>query len=221
MYQKMMIVITIAFVFCFSWLRSGIERYADRKLSLCCQFFVSGFVGLLTDLFMRRGFSPLHKRIASAFSRSHDSPSNDRFSPRARFALHGKQYFRNTATFGILPSPLHSMIHRLQTERRDSFRVRDSHPIPLFSEQACVSDCSGRAFATKAMLFSLLYVRLILRTQKDLSCPAILQTKEVSCSLYIRFDCTQKLPFYLNRKDWLVGWLVGWLQESFQLFTFL
>ena len=34
----------------------------------------------------------------------------------------------------------------------DSFRVRDLHPIPLFSEQACVSDCSGRAFATKAMV---------------------------------------------------------------------
>ena len=44
-----------------------------------------------------------HKRIASAFSPGHDSPSNDRFSPRARFALHGKQCFRNTATFGILP----------------------------------------------------------------------------------------------------------------------
>ena len=113
------------------------------------------------------------------------------------------------------------MIHRLQTERRDSFRVRDSHPIPLFSEQACVSDCSGRAFATKAMLFSLLYVRLILRTQKDLSCPAISQAKEVSYSQYIQFRCTQKLPFYLNRKGWLVGWLVGWLQESCQLFTFL
>ena len=75
---------------------------------------------------------------------------------RTQIALHGRQYFRNTATFGILPSPLHSMIHRLQTEKRDSFRVRDSHPIPLFSEQECVSDCSGRAFATKAMLFSCL-----------------------------------------------------------------
>ena len=32
---------------------------------------------------MRRGFSPLHKRIASAFSPGHDSPSNDRFSPHA------------------------------------------------------------------------------------------------------------------------------------------
>ena len=91
----------------------------------------------------------------------------------------------------------------------DSFRVRDLHPIPLFSEQVCVSDCSGRAFATKAMLFSLLYARLILRTQKDLSCPAISQAKEVSYSLYIQFRCTQKLPFYLNRKGWLVGWLVG------------
>ena len=41
------------------------------------------FVGLLTYPFMRRGFSPLRKRIASAFSRSHDSSSNDRFSPHA------------------------------------------------------------------------------------------------------------------------------------------
>ena len=48
----------------------------------------------------------------------------------------------------------------------DSFRVRDSHPIPLFSEQECVSDCSGRAFATKAMLFSLLYARLFYAHKK-------------------------------------------------------
>ena len=47
--------------------------------------------------------APYCQRIASAFSPSHDSPSNDRFSPRARFTLHGKQYFRITATFGILP----------------------------------------------------------------------------------------------------------------------
>ena len=131
--KKTMIIITIAFVSFFSWLRSGMERYADRKLSLCCQFFVSGFVGLLTDLFMRRGFSPLHKRIASAFSPGHDSPSNDRFSPHAGCVLHGKQYFRNTATLGSLP-------RCLLTAEAASFRVRDSHPIPLFSEQACVSE---------------------------------------------------------------------------------
>ena len=41
----------------FLWLRSGIERYADRKLSPCCQFFVSGFVGLLTYPFMCRRHS--------------------------------------------------------------------------------------------------------------------------------------------------------------------
>ena len=41
----------------FLWLRSGIEKYAGKKLSPCCQFFVSGFVGLLTYLFMCRGFS--------------------------------------------------------------------------------------------------------------------------------------------------------------------
>ena len=78
-----MIVITIAFVSCFNWLRSVMERYADAVPSAHCQFIVSGFVGLLTDLFMRRGFSPLRKRIASAFSPGHDSPSNDRFSPHA------------------------------------------------------------------------------------------------------------------------------------------
>ena len=38
-----------------------------------------------------------------------------------------------------------------------SFRVRDSHPIPLFSEQACVSDCSGRTCATKAMVCNFRY----------------------------------------------------------------
>ena len=145
-----MIVITIAFVSCFSWLRSGIERYADRKLSPCCQFIVSGFVGLLTYPFMRRGFSPLRKRIASAFSRSHDSSSNDRFSPHAGCVPHGKQYFRITATFGSLP-------RCLLTAEPASFRVRDSHPIPLFSEQECVSDCSGRAFATKAMVCNFRY----------------------------------------------------------------
>ena len=127
------------------------------------------------SIHMQETFFP-HKRIASAFSRSHDSPSNDRFSPHAGIPPHGKQYFRITATFGILPSPLHSMIHRLQTEIRDSFRVRDSHPIPLFSEQECVSDCSGRAFATKAMLFSLLYARLFYAHKK--TSPALLSRRQ-------------------------------------------
>ena len=173
MYQKTMIVLTIAFVSCFSWLRSGIERYADRKLSPCCQFIVSGFVGLLTYPFMRRGFSPLHKRIASAFSRSHDSPSNDRFSPHA-----GIPHMENNTLELQLLSESCRALAISNNPATDSFRVRDLHPIPLFSEQACVSDCSGRAFATKAMLFSLLYAHLILRTQKDLSCSAKCQTKE-------------------------------------------
>ena len=92
---------------------------------------------------------------------------------RAQISLHGKQSFRNTAIFRIL----------LFSKKAGSFRVRDSHPIPLFSEQECVSDCSGRAFATKAtMLFSFLYARLILSTQKDFSCPAKCQIKEVLIS---------------------------------------
>ena len=145
-----MIVITIAFVSCFSWLRSGIERYADRKLSPCCQFFVSGFVGLLTYPFMCGEFFS-HKRIVSAFSLSHDSSSNDRFSSHARFALHGNNPLEIQLLFK-------SYLSLALAEKADSFRVRDSHPIPLFSEQECVSDCSGRAFATKAMLFSCIYL---------------------------------------------------------------
>ena len=133
------------------------------------------FVGLLTYPFMRRGFSPLRKRIASAFSRSHDSSSNDRFSPHAGCVLHGKQHFRNTATFGILPRACNLKCADCNPAI-DSFRVRDLHPIPLFSEQACVSDCSGRAFATKAMLFSLLYARLFYAHKK--TSPALLSRRQ-------------------------------------------
>ena len=127
------------------------------------------FVGLLTYPFMRRGFSPLRKRIASAFSRSHDSSSNDRFSPHAGCVLHGKQHFRNTATLGSLP-------RCLLTAEAASFRVRDSHPIPLFSEQECVSDCSGRACATKAMLFNF-YMRACFTHTKRPLLPCYLADK--------------------------------------------
>ncbi len=131
------------------------------------------FVGLLTYPFMRGGFSPLRKRIASAFSRSHDSSSNDRFSPHAGCILHGKQYFRNTATLGNPPRYL------LRAEQA-SFRVRDLHPIPLFSEQACVSESvlpSGRACATKAMLFSCIYHCVIIHARKKTS-PAQLNARQ-------------------------------------------
>ena len=46
--------------------------------------------------------APYCQRIASAFSPGHDSPSNDRFSPRADYSA-WKQCFRNTATLGSLP----------------------------------------------------------------------------------------------------------------------
>ena len=80
-----------------------------------------------------------YKRIASAFSPGHDSPSNDRFSPHAGILPHGKQYFRITATFGILPRACNLKCTDCNPAM-DSFRVRDSHPIPLFSEQECVSE---------------------------------------------------------------------------------
>ena len=88
---------------------------------------------------------------------------------------HGKQYFRITATFGILPRACNLKCTDCNPAI-DSFRVRDLHPIPLFSEQACVSDCSGRAFATKAMLFSLLYARLFYAHKK--TSPALLSRRQ-------------------------------------------
>ena len=111
----------------------------------CFGLCFAWFVGLLTDLFRLRVSSPLAISRLTANALLQPSLGAMTALPmtgfhRAQISLHGKQYFRNTATFGILPSPLHSMIHRLQTDRRDSFRVRDLHPIPLFSEQACVSD---------------------------------------------------------------------------------
>ena len=175
MYQKTMIVITIAFVSCISWLRSGIERDADRKLSLCCQFIVSGFVGLLTDPFMRR---------------RHSSHTNALLQPslRAMTALPMTGFHRaqdlpctenNALEIQLLSESSRALaILNVQTAdpATDSFRVRDLHPIPLFSEQECVSDCSGRAFATKAMLFSLLYARLFYAHKK--TSPALLSRRQ-------------------------------------------
>ena len=83
--------------------------------------------------------APYCQRIASAFSPGHDSPSNDRFSPHAGIPPHGKQYFRITATFGILPRACNLKCTDCNPAM-DSFRVRDLHPIPLFSEQECVSE---------------------------------------------------------------------------------
>ena len=131
--KKTMIVLTIAFVSCISWLRSGIERDAGMKSYRGCYRFFVSVVCRSSDLSIHVQRILLHKRIVSAFSRSHDSSSNDRFSPHAGCVLHGKQYFRNTATLGSLP-------RCLLTAEAASFRVRDSHPIPLFSEQECVSE---------------------------------------------------------------------------------
>ena len=68
--------------------------------------------------------------------------------------------------------------------------------------------CFGSRMCHKSHAIQFIICAPVLRTQKDLSCPAISQAKEVSYSLYIRFDCTQKLPFYLNSKGWLVARIV-------------
>ena len=132
------------FVFPFS---VGRGMMAQRKETVRAQ---PHFVGLLTDTFSH--IFAIWQRSISAFSPSHDSFSNDRFSSHTALNSVWRWCFVNTATketaacFGIR-SP----------------RVRDSHPIPLSSiEQECVSRRSwlrcecfacpalGRAFATKA-----------------------------------------------------------------------
>ena len=130
------------------------------------------FVGLLTYPFTCGEFFS-HKRIVSAFSLSHDSSSNDRFSPHAGFALHGNNPLEIQLLFK-------SYLSLALAEKADSFRVRDSHPIPLFSEQECVSKSvlpSGRACATKAMLFSCIYHCVIIHARKKTS-SAQLHTKQ-------------------------------------------
>ena len=86
-----------------------------------------------TRLIAACDLAPYCQRIASAFSPGHDSSSNDRFSSHARFALHGNNPLEIQLLFK-------SYLSLALSEKADSFRVRDSHPIPLFSEQACVSD---------------------------------------------------------------------------------
>ena len=83
--------------------------------------------------------APYCQRIASAFSPGHDSPSNDRFSPHAGIP----RMENNTLELQLLSESCRALaISNVQTAvpAMDSFRVRDLHPIPLFSEQACVSD---------------------------------------------------------------------------------
>ena len=88
--------------------------------------------------------APYCQRIASAFSPGHDSPSNDRFSPHAGIS----RMENNTLESQLLSESCRALaISNVQTAdpAMDSFRVRDLHPIPLFSEQACVSDLPRRA----------------------------------------------------------------------------
>ena len=88
--------------------------------------------------------APYCQRIASAFSPGHDSPSNDRFSPHAGIS----RMENNTLESQLLSEPCRTLaISNMQTAdpATDSFRVRDLHPIPLFSEQACVSDLPREA----------------------------------------------------------------------------
>ena len=129
------------------------------------------FVGLLTYPFMCRQLFCTNALLQP--SRGAMTALQMTGFHRAQISLHGKQYFRNTATLGNPPRYL------LRAEQA-SFRVRDLHPIPLFSEQACASESvlpSGRACATKAMLFSCIYHCVIIHARKKTS-PAQLNARQ-------------------------------------------
>ena len=139
------------------------------------------FVGLLTHLFRLRVWSPL--TISRLTANALLQPSLRAMTALPMTGFHRVQDLPCTEN-NTLESQLLSefcrvlAISNVQTAvpAMDSFRVRDSHPIPLFSEQECVSDCSGRACATKAMVFSLLYARLFYAHKK--TSPALLSRRQ-------------------------------------------
>ena len=156
--KKTMIVITIAFV-------SGIPAaYMPESLNAETSHAYHAQVSFISvvcrssdssiqaaRLIAAYDLAPYCQHIASAFSPGHDSPSNDRFSPHAGIPPHGKQYFRITATFGILPRACNLKCTDCNPAM-DSFRVRDSHPIPLFSwnKNACPFGTAGAVCTASA-----------------------------------------------------------------------
>ena len=70
---------------------------------------------------------------------------------------------------------------------------------------ACLA-CLGRAFATKAMVFSLLYARLFYAHKK--TSPALLSCRQKKSRILCIFGLIVRKKYQAIR---LVGWLVGWL----------
>ena len=148
--------------------------------------------------------APYCQRIASAFSPGHDSPSNDRFSPHAGIP----RMENNTLESQLLSESCRALaILNVQTAdpATDSFRVRDLHPIPLFSCSANKHACpicrvrQGQSFhldeATSVLRVAHVPQKpwyVILGTIIDFPCLAKCQTKEVLGSDKVRFACTQK-----------------------------
>ena len=122
------------------------EKYADRKLSPCCQFFISGFVGLLTDPFMCRRLSFHTNALPQPSLRAMAAHPMTGFH-RTRGFPAWKQYFRNTATFGILPHD-HN-IKLIDCKSCDRF-----FPCPGFSPDSLVQRTSMRVQGLPAKPFA-------------------------------------------------------------------
>ena len=89
---------------------------------------------------------------------------------------------------------------------------------------ACLA-CLGRAFATKAMLFSCLQdlsltgaLRSFYISAHKKTSPALLSCRQKKSRVLYIFSFGVRENYEAIQP---VGWLVGWLQELCQLFTFL
>ena len=188
------------------WLRSGIERYAgieSRRRHF--QFFVSGFVGLLTYPFMYRGFSPLHKRIVSAFSRSHDSPSNDRFSPHAGIP----RMENNTLESQLLSESCRTLaISNVQTAiLRWIPSVSGIYTRFPCSANKHACPISRVAHLPQKPCYLVYYLRTCFSARKKTS-PALLSRRQKKSRVLYIFSFGVRKKYQAIR---LVGWLVGWL----------
>ena len=142
-----------------------------------------------------------HKRIASAFSRSHDSPSNDRFSPHAGIS----RMENNTLELQLLSESCRVLaISNVQTAilRRIPSVSGIYTRFPCSANKHACPICragQGQSFHLDeaASVLRVAHVPqkpwyVILGTIIDFPCLAKCQTKEVLVSNNIRFACTQK-----------------------------
>ena len=139
------------------------------------------FVGLLTYLFMCRQFFCTNALLQPSLGAMTALPMTG--FHRTQISPHGRQYFRNTATFGILPCILAISDSQVCSQYGRFFPCPGLSPDSLVQRTRMRVRLFGSHICHKSHAIQLyLYMCLILRTQKDLSFSAKCQTKEVLIS---------------------------------------